>query len=195
MNGRLKIELLHYWHCGGSHGGGAVVDARVHRDGDGLPVVPGRHLKGLLRAACECAEQWQWEQCQSLAARLFGDRTEGKVEHPQPGCLRVADACLPQAESDWLGGTVEGRRQLQGLFRNLHATAIDSATGSAREHSLRGIEVVVPLTLRAAVEPIPGAQPPDDWEDRLCQVLPLITAIGAHRSRGLGRARVEWEKA
>ncbi|MEJ2682664.1 MAG: RAMP superfamily CRISPR-associated protein [Gammaproteobacteria bacterium] len=51
MNQLLKITFLDYWHAGGSHGQGFHTQATVARDHDGLPYLPGRTLKGLLRDA------------------------------------------------------------------------------------------------------------------------------------------------
>lgn len=190
---QLRIEFLHYWHCGGGRGGGASLDARVHRDGEGLPCVPGRHLRGLMRAALECGEAWQWPGFERIADQLFGERTEGKAGFLKPGSLRVSDAVLVPAEGAWLGQTDAGRKRLPGLFRNLHATAIDPKTGTAKTHSLRGIEVVVPLILHAEIEALPGSVPPEEWQTQVRAALPLVTAVGAHRSRGLGRARLSLE--
>lgn len=49
----LKLELSSFWHPGTGRGDGAAADAVVHRGADGLPELPGRTVKGLLRAACE----------------------------------------------------------------------------------------------------------------------------------------------
>ena len=48
---RYKIEFFSYWHCGSGQTAGADVDELVVRDVSGLPFVPGRTLKGLLREA------------------------------------------------------------------------------------------------------------------------------------------------
>ncbi|RMG29611.1 MAG: hypothetical protein D6721_05670 [Gammaproteobacteria bacterium] len=190
----LEIELLGYWHAGGGRGAGAVLDAVVHRDPNGLPVLPGRHLKGLLRDALARAEAWDWPGVPTGSTEtLFGaPAREGKgKEHPpapsSPGCLRVSDATLPDELAHWLAGS-GGKGSLPHLFRSLYATAIDHETGTARDRSLRGIEVVVPLTLFSRITPVPDREPPPDWQDRIRAVLPLIDAVGAHRTRGLGRA-------
>ena len=192
----LIVELKSYWHAGGGRGGGMVADAVVHRDATGLPVLPGKHLKGLLRDALERAERFGWDGFDGVASRLFGKRTEESIadEAPGSGCLRVADACLPTEIALWLGGCGEGKALLPGLFRTLHTTAVDQSTGSAKGKSLRGIEVTVPLRLSAGIEPIRGRQPPPDWLDRIETVLPLIDAVGAQRSRGLGRAVLTLER-
>lgn len=192
---RIHIDLRGYWHPGGGRGQGLVLDATCHRDADGLPVLPGRHLKGLLRDALERAEAWNWAGYQGLASALFGDRPKGDdARTPRPGSLRVGDARLPNEIAAHLAGD-EGKELRSGLFRPLYATAVEHATGTAKEKSLRGIEVVVPLELDAALSAIPGREPPSDWPERLRAVLPLIDAVGAHRNRGLGRAVLTLEDA
>lgn len=194
---QLRIDLRGYWHPGGGRGGGAVLDATTHRDSSGLPVLPGRHIKGLLREALECAAGFGWDGYAGLAQQLFGERSaEEAGSAPAPGGLRVSDGSLPDATRAWLSDPDRQRRLAPHLYRSLYATAIDSATGTARDKSLRGIEVVVPLTLFARIEPVPGqTEPPVDWPQRLRDCLPLIDAVGAHRGRGLGRAVLSLEGA
>ncbi len=184
----LTIDIRSYWHAGGGRGAGAVLDAVVHRDPDGLPVLPGRHLKGLLRDALRRAEAWGWEGFETdVTRRLFGGlvETDG-TRYSEPGTLRVSDATLPAPLVRWLAGP--GREHQPALFRGLYATAVEHESGTARDKTLRGVEVTVPLALTARVEPIPGRVPPDDWPRLIERVLPLVEAVGAHRSRGLGRA-------
>jgi len=184
---KLTVDLKNYWHAGGGRGAGSVYDAIVHRDSDGLPVLPGRHLKGLLRDACIRAEAWGWKGFEPGAtASLFGQVTEATSSRPpKPGSLRVSDAVLPDDVARWLAA--DGQDYLPHLFRGLYSTAVEHETGTANEHSLRGMEVTVPLSLTAVIEPIPGKQPPKDWSQRIGCILSLIDAVGAHRSRGLGR--------
>ncbi len=188
MNGAaLEIDLKGYWHAGGGRGAGAVLDAVVHRDPDGLPVLPGRHLKGLLRDALTRAEAWGWPDCpQSSAETLFG-KPASDTKESVPGCLRISDAVLPREVATWLSGD-DGRAYLPYLFRALYATAVEHDSGTALDKSLRGIEVTVPLVLTARITPVPGKTPPEDWRARIRGVLPLIDAVGGHRTRGLGRA-------
>lgn len=194
--GILRIEILSYWHPGTGRGGGTVVDAAAHRDSAGLPVIPGRHLKGLLRHALERAEAWGWPGYSGLAQQLFGTRSEYPAVggFPLPGCLRVSDARLPEAVANWLA-TGDGKKLTPRLFRSIHATAIDADSGAAKDGSLRGIEVVIPLTLEARIDAAAADPVPTDWSARLDGVLPLIDAVGAHRARGLGRAILTLEQA
>lgn len=193
----LHVDLRSYWHAGGGRGKGAVLDAVAHRDAHGMPVLPGRHLKGLLRDALERAARWGWDGYAGMAESLFGQRTEedGRAQRvPAPGSLRVTDARLPAEVAAWLAGVDKGKASCPLLFRALFSTAVEHDTGSATNRTLRGIEVVVPLALAARIEAVPGRELPPEWKERLAAVLPLIDAVGGQRTRGLGRAVLRLEE-
>ena len=195
MRDLLKIELTGYWHAGGGRDEGAVLDAVVHRDAAGRPVLPGRHLKGLLRDALARAEGWGWPGCErGVTAGFFGDLPGEAEGLPRPGALRVGDARLPGVLAAWLAAAEGGRAYLPELFRGLHATAVEPDTGTAKDRSLRGIEVTVPLALEAEIGVVPGAQVRDDWREVICGILPLVDSVGAYRNRGLGRALLKLEE-
>lgn len=194
MNRTLKIEILSYWHPGTGRGQGRHLDAITHRNESGLPCLPGRTVKGLLRDAVH-----RWESFggygigdsdyPSLTEQLFGPYgTEGVKTWP--GLLRFSDATLTESEAAYLAGNSQ---LLKGLYRNHYATAIDHKTGTAEKNSLRGIELVVPLTLHAKVDLVSSAacsEMETCWPELLAPALHMIRAVGAHRSRGLGRAIV-----
>lgn len=192
---RLTIDFMGFWHCGGGRGGGSVIDAVVHRDASGLPLVPGRHLKGLLREALACAEAWEWDGVEPGATdRLFGTRTEVDGADSRAGLVRVSDGGLPEATHRYLTDPEAGRKLVSALFRSIHTTAISPDTGSARPRSLRGMEVVVPLKLEATIQPVVDPDKiPTNWLQQLRTALPLVRAVGAYRSRGLGRASLTLE--
>ncbi len=192
MKAQLNIDLKSYWHAGGGRDGGRVYDAVVQRDPDGLPLLPGRHLKGLLRDAATRAEAWGWEGFAGLARTLFGSRNPAGGDVSDGGCLRISDARLPEPQRRYLASE-NGRKLLPGLYAGMYNTAVRHDTGTALDHSLRGIEVTVPVMLQAWIEPVPGMTPPDQWSKHIGELLPLIDAVGAHRSRGLGRAEITLE--
>lgn len=198
----LNVEIQSYWHPGTGRGSGFYLDAVTHAGPDGLPRLPGRTLKGLLRDALWRAEQWQWPQVpQGTTWALFGSRDKhrdsetGDANLSDPGLLRVGDACLPTEVAAYLSGTKEGRALILGLYREHFSTAIEPSTGVAKARSLRGMQVIVPLTLEARISEVPGPQVQAGWRETLEAVLPLITAVGAHRTRGFGRARLNWKEA
>ncbi len=191
MNYQLKIDIHSYWHPGTGSGRGADVDAIVHRDKDNLPRLPGKSLKGVLRDAVARWEQFtQSASKPSLADQLFGaGADDGDTWF---GLIRVSDAVLAKDICHYL----EKDQSLStGLYRTMHSTAIDHGTGVATNKSLRGIEVVIPLTLYAALDEVPNAKyKVPHWHEILKSALPLIQAVGAHRSRGLGRVTVTLEE-
>lgn len=189
----LIIDLHGWWQPGTGVGFAAHLDEVAHRDAQGLPELPGRTVKGLLRDAVRRAGQLGWCDTE-LATRLFGLRDTEGDGRTEPGCLRVGSARLPKAERDWLAGQ-DGREARGELFSEISSTAIDGDTGTAADHSLRGIEVVLPVRLQARIGLIPGQSAPEGWESALKLALPLVRAVGSGRSRGLGKATLTLEKA
>ncbi len=206
----LTIKTLAYWHCGTGRGQSAALDAIAARDELGLPLVPGRTVKGLLRDAVRryaslghCASGW--------TTALFGSEGFGPPRHgeeaptpstrTQPGKIAVTSAFVDREVRDWfreaertMDSVIVAQRRAT-LFRTISATAIDPDRGVARVGSLRTVEVVVPLTLKATVS-IADIEA-CDIEDRsqtavavLTHAVALIGALGAHRTRGLGRCVV-----
>lgn len=189
----LVIDIQSYWHPGTGRGSGFHLDAVTHTGADGLPRLPGRTLKGLLRDAVYRAEQWGWPTAPSGSTEaLFGPL--GRDGQPtRPGLLRVSDATLPDEVTAYLTADT-GKPLVPGLYREHFSTAIDVATGVAASRSLRGMQVVVPLTLEAVVTEIPGVAAVPDWRTRIAAVFPLVTAVGAQRTRGFGRAHLHWKE-
>lgn len=189
----LKIEIRSDWHPGTGRGSGFHLDAVTYEGADGLPRLPGRTLKGLLRDALYRAEAWGWAEVPTGTTKaLFGARADQDGE-TTTGLLRVGDATLPAEVAAYLASAA-GQPLVPGLYRERFSTAIDPKTGVAAGRSLRGMRVVVPLTLFAPIAEVPGVAPVADWRKGLGAVLPLIDAVGAHRTRGLGRAVLGWKE-
>jgi len=180
----IKIELLSFWHVGSGLGRGADVDALVLKSGDGLPFIPGRTMKGLLREGVQNAEDVGHVPVGRTHA-LFGRPAANKdVAGSKPGCLQFSDACLPEDECNVLAQ--ENCCVLKAeLYSPFASTQLDSR-GIAVDHSLRTVELTVPVTLEGRVSgPENG-----DWQEDLKKAAPLVRALGCHRNRGLGRCRV-----
>ena len=131
-----------------------------------------------------------------IAGQLFGSDGFGTDNVPRedtkPGRLRVDDAQLPGGEREVLSqDRYRGIRR--GLYRDVFATAIEHASGAAQSGTLRGIEAVIPVHLETNVRwiDVPGLVSPSlpvVWPDIIERCLPLVRSVGAHRSRGFGRA-------
>lgn len=211
----LRIELLGYWHSGAGRSSGQHLDALCERDGAGLPILPGRQLKGLLRHAVRRAEAWGWLHdnplpdgpANSHEELLFGSTSQQETrDSTHPGLMFVGSAQLPEPDRTWLAGP-EQHETRRALFGELFSTRIHAQTGTAAEGSLRGIEVAVPLILEAALEMTTSAvaagrrQQQQAYIDRqtgwqvIARAVPLIDHVGGHRNRGLGEAIIQLSSA
>lgn len=198
----LEITLPGWWHVGSGRGIGGYADAAILRSPEGLPWIPGRTLRGLVREALEHAAAFGRLDA-DIAETLCGtapppDRpTEKTVRRRRfetdPGILRFGNARLPQAWRAW-ASDARNKATLDDLFGVFAQTAIygrdGKAPGLARDHSLRTIEVAPPMTLQAGLQVDERAADGIDWERALEKALPLIRGLGASRHRGLGRARI-----
>jgi CRISPR/Cas system CSM-associated protein Csm3 (group 7 of RAMP superfamily) len=195
----LQFKIRSFWQAGSGRGGGALIDAIVHKDANGLPFLPGRTIKGLLRDAVYRVEQWKHVP-ENTSHCFFGSALleEGITRlETEPGALAISDATLPAEIRKWLSHPKTEPQLRQALFKQLSVTAIDPATGSAIDRSLRSIEVTIPLTLTAQITVLNEERlkaidwgKGQNWINRLEPCLKLILAVGASRSRGLGRVTV-----
>lgn len=177
MDIRYKIEFFSNWHCGSGLAAGADVDALVVKDAKGLPYIPGRTIKGLLReAACElCGDN-------ILINKIFG--LSGDEKPAKPGDIRAAisffgNATLPE------GAAIVSANLTPHLFQTFVSTRIDENTGIAKDNTLRKIETVVPCTLEGEIRNIP-----EEGEEVLRKALQLIKRMGTGRNRGYGRCSI-----
>src|SRR5206468_769129 len=53
----IEFRILTWWHPGTGRGDGATADAVAHCGSDGLPFLPGRTVKGLIRDACRAGAE------------------------------------------------------------------------------------------------------------------------------------------
>ncbi len=113
-----SIEFFSYWHCGSGLAAGADVDELAIKDGDGLPYVPGRTVKGLLRDAAESLAR-AGAVDGAFIPEVFG--VSGDEEgHGQRSLASFSDATLSEREREVI---TEGKLQ-DGLFASVSSTAI-----------------------------------------------------------------------
>ncbi len=208
----LRIAFSSYWHCGSGRSEAAAIDAKVVRDALGLPFVPGRTLKGLLRDAVRQAvvlghvdPAWEGTLFGSAARSDIETSDLVPIEGTDPGVLLVGSGRVPHAVLDWFRSAApeEVGSLVPNLFAVLSQTAIEQESGAAADHSLRSIEVALPmhltahLTLRPAHADSGGLSDETvagEWISILKTALPLVDGIGAHRTRGLGRCTLTLEE-
>lgn len=200
----VVFDLHAYWHAGTGRGLGSMADAIVARSPGGLPYLPGRSVKGLLRRACVLAEH-----CGKLepgrTETLFGTALAAATREgdaaidnafeearftTQPGALRFESGTLGAPWEAWGHAAPAADPHRDALFVRLANTAVRE-DGIVQQHTLRTIEVAVPLKLRARVE---CNAHDDGWVADLRLAAPLVRHLGAHRNRGLGRVSVSIEE-
>lgn len=194
MSYQLTISVLSPWHAGSGRGDGPLSDALTIRDLCGLPFVPGKTLKGLIRDAVQSAEDLG--HCPNgFTAQIFGDHAEegvGGIKRfgATDGKVILSDATLsPRNNLKQLRSWAQSHpAELDTLFTNISSTALEEGR-LVKTGSLRSIEFVRPVTLYASLEGVSAE------EAALIKLaLPLLRAFGLRRNRGFGACEVTMEK-
>lgn len=163
-----QIDFFSPWHCGSGLAAGAETDALVIKDKNGLPFIPGRTVKGLVRQAVEEVSGLKGDGVDVVA--LFGD------EGSSPSSLFFSNAVLTDAE------VIVAEHLQSQLFSETAYTAIDK-DGIAKQGSLRRMETVIPCQLQGRILGIPS----EEDKAAIVESLAYIKNLGLHRNRGLGR--------
>lgn len=178
---KYKITFLTYWAVGSGKGGGLAADNLVLKE-KGLPIIPGKSLKGLIRQAYR-------ELGASDLIKLFGHEKktndEDKTTANEVGLLHFGSARLPLE----LRTVLENDKFLASeLYHSRTSTALEKGTKQAVENSLRKMEVCIPLTLEAEVEVAADFSPHlEDFK----KALKGVRHLGEKRFRGLGRCQLD----
>jgi CRISPR/Cas system CSM-associated protein Csm3 (group 7 of RAMP superfamily) len=181
-----KIEFFSYWHVSSGLSGSTYADLLVNKTEKGLPFLPGKTLKGLLREAAETINRLHPTLVKTdFINEVYGERAKLKGQDTQ-------EKYREEAKSFFSSGTLS--RQLQKqitkenksyLFNVLSATKIGEH-GQAENHSLRQMEVSIPLVLYASIENFPSKH---NYLEQLEHCMNFTKRMGLNRSRGLGRCR------
>ena len=179
MNIKYSIEFHTDWHCGSGLAAGADVDALVVKDVKGMPFIPGKTIKGLVREAVEEIRGLQKKNLDETFFDAFGFFEKDK-EEMKKGSMFFTNAVLKKDEYD----AIVSNDAARFMYRDMASTAIDS-DGIAKEHSLRKIQVVVPCTLYGEIHDVS-----DNLADEIIDSLRFIKRMGQNRNRGLGRCTI-----
>ncbi|MCE2434142.1 MAG: hypothetical protein J4F29_14675, partial [Candidatus Latescibacteria bacterium] len=185
----LQITLQSPLTSAAGEGRVGVVDRDIAFDDLGLPILPGRRIKGLWREAYrDVADAWALcDESPMPVAHIFGNSGQGNAR------LYVANAELQEASSlrEWLRYLQYNKKlSPDGVvehFASVRAqTAIDRRTGAALENTLRLTRTLkADLVFQARVR---FFEPPDNT---LLNALSLGAAalqhMGTARTRGLGK--------
>lgn len=179
---KVTINFYSNWAIGSGKGGDSK-DSIILLDDDGLPFIPGKTLKGLIRDAyLECGY--------TNAIKLFGQEKNIDIETKdlKEGEIRFNSAHL---HPDFKNLPKEVRSK---LFSTKTSTRLD-ANKQATDNSLRKNEVTIPLQLSTTilVKKDNSELVGDDYNN-IENALKMLKIMGEKRHRGLGRCLITTEK-
>lgn len=178
-----KVTFLTWWHCGSGQAAGPDVDELAIKDSEGLPYIPGRTMKGLLKDACRQMAGYGLEGMDSKRINsVFGYHDDNAGSYSEKGSAFFSDVVLPASDRRAIAAD-KGLRK--ALFSSVAATAIGK-DGIAKDHTLRKIQVTVPCALYGTI-----ANVADDDTAMFAQAMKFIKRIGLGRNHGLGRCKIE----
>lgn len=185
---QYKITFFSEWHCGSGLSSGFGVGQIVIRNREGLPFIPGRTLKGLLRDAAESLTDLSRNDKSSWTTftnTVFGTREGAAEKNYFPSICFFSDGQIDKDIQQYLYNHDELKKF---LFRETASTAIDT-NGTALKSSLRVKETVIPLVIKAEIINFPDID--DSFNDKLSSCMKWVKRLGVNRNRGLGRCIFE----
>lgn len=191
-NINYTIKFHTYWHCGSGLSKGADLDSLVVKDSNGLPFVPGKTIKGLLKEAVEDIRGFLRKGEDDTFKGFFGYFNDKKVlsnaETIEKNMLRGTGFFTNAELSEKEKNAIVSNKAQSFLYASIASTALEE-NGVAKEHSLRTMQVVVPCELNGEILNVP-----EELYDELVQALKYIKRLGQNRNRGLGRCTFQVEE-
>lgn len=177
-----KVQFFDYWHTGSGLAGSTYADSIVNKNAEGLPLIPGKTAKGLLReAAQELNRIDNTIISDDFILNVFGKKTD-KDEEEVAALSFFSSLTL----SEKLSQAIIDKKSQDALYHVISSTAINNDNGQASEGSLRQLEVTIPLTLYGVIENVPNN---GNYETQLIHCFNWIKQLGLNRNRGLGRCQ------
>ncbi len=191
----LRIKLLSDTIIGSAEGYSSTIDKDVIFDDVGLPYIPARRVKGLLKDSAEEVSEMFRETGMGLNVKtedIFGRQGETGGQKR----FSISNLYLPEYRQtkqyleycmlDRDAGLGISTESIKGFFCSIRAqTSIDSNTGTAREHSLRTARVV-----SKGYEFWGEIIFDDAYRDIVGFACLNIRRMGTKRNRGFGRINV-----
>jgi len=206
MDYRLEITLKSAVSPGSGEGWAGMIDSDIVFDELGIPYIPARRIKGILRDnAKDVIYSFMRANVPHQTSFTMGDNIPGndldllfgKQGQEVSAPLMIGNAYLEnyQEIQPWIrwaehrNPSVVSREKVSMSFTSLRQqTAIDRETNTALEHSLRITRVLNPgytfiSDVRLEVENVENL---DKFENLLALAVQVTRHLGSKRNRGLG---------
>lgn len=190
MEAELHISFVSDWHCGSGLGESHLADAVLNRDADGVPVIPGRAVKGALREGAWRLGALGGDYARALTL-LFGSDSQF-ADEKHAGRLYVAPATLQEdIRAFLLSLSFEERgREISYMMVRRSRTALKD--GVAEQGSLRTLECGIPGAVFSSRLTFDMSEENSAWIlPYMAAVCAAVKSMGADRARGLGRCRLQ----
>ncbi|HSL84324.1 MAG TPA: RAMP superfamily CRISPR-associated protein [Thermoanaerobaculia bacterium] len=191
---RLRIRFDSDWRVGSGAGLPGSLDDLVQREEDGLPVLPAKTVKGMLRDGCELVAATLGGEWPQVVEALLGTDTHTKEDDTTPNLparLGVRRGALPDEVRRALLGSHQAPLRDALTFAMPHVK-IDPRTGAAEKDFLFHLEVA-----RAGAELVAELDPREPLTEAQQALLhagaAAVRRMGGKRRRGLGRCTVSVE--
>lgn len=187
----ITIQMESDWHIGTGSGQAKAVDRLVRKDKHGLPIIPGKTLKGILKDSAEVIAGGLGSTWPEWVSFTFGDSpsedwddTAGSRRNPEGGALDIRSANL----SDALRAKLLADQALIPYIYSVRPGVALTKDGVAKDDHLRLEERTrggLTLTARISLE--------GDDEDRkkakalLAAAAAWTQRLGGKRRRGSGK--------
>ena len=194
----LEIQLKSPLTSAAGEGRVGLVDRDVVFDGLGLPILPGRRLKGLWREAYRDVTE-AWQQCGQdtiCVGQIFGESGQGPGDGD--ACIHIANAKLKNTSSleKWLEYLQHDKVMklhaddvLQHFATVRAQTAVDRQTAAAKENTLRLMRTLKSGLVFWARVRFVESPPNPALLNALALGAVALQHIGTARTRGLGKVR------
>lgn len=180
---KIKLQLLSFWATGSGKGGGSA-DGLVLKDKNNLPYISGKTFKGLVRDAYSATGG-------ENETKLFGQKKRIKDEN---GYIETTEEYLNQGilRFNSLRIPSELAEKIKMFHPYLYTTKTKNSLDEnkqAEKHSLRTIEMTVPITLEATIGTVDNVDTSSYFEE-LENACKMLRKLGEKRHRGMGRCKV-----
>lgn len=200
-NYKLTIKLESYTVIGAAGGYGTIIDTEVVFDPYGIPYIPGKRIKGLLRdSAMEIAAMYACETdnmkglTDNTVKEIFGARGSNLFSNFYLDTdFRITG--YDELLSDLKNNPLPVHMVKKFFSETIFQTAIDEDTGSATETSLRSLRVLKYKLSNGIIQSFQGyLRFPESSFEIMKLICSNLRRIGSKRNRGLGHVLCEIEE-
>lgn len=188
-----KVTFFSDWLCSSGLSGGSESDVQVIKNNNGLPFIPGRTIKGLVKEGAKDLFELEkddegYKSYTDFMTACFGYEEEEKND---PDRVNETGFSYFNAEfsSQVAKHFISNPAAKEKLSREIQSTKINAETGVAENKTLRTKEVAVPVTIYGKINNKYDIEHPYNVMIKDC--LKMIKRLGVNRNRGLGRCKFD----